>query len=233
MSELKRKIINALDAARMTAPTSAETASRVKQYFGDAGPFSYSAVRKLTPELLRGEISFRVLTAGIEKIEFDLARNQNMQVAELVATCSVFKGKTFYPLKQKLEYSVDKNFAISLRPETVAVVDSIPNLISLQPRKNPTPWAYNPSFLRRLVDEVYEDYFEESRHWLIDTEAQSGCARECRLIDLQSVQPMDDREFIRRMASLRNAWRLYLTFEDTSKRKRPTRRIDDHPTFDF
>lgn len=51
MAEEKRKTVDALDAARMTAVTSIETANRVKEYFGDAGPFSYQKVRKLLYEL--------------------------------------------------------------------------------------------------------------------------------------------------------------------------------------
>jgi hypothetical protein len=129
-------------------------------------------------------------------------------------------------------FSVDQKFAISLKPETVAVVDDIPNLIFVQCRKNPTPWAYNPSFLRTLIEDAYADYFAVARYWLIDTEADDGGERGCKLIDLQSVARMEERQFIRRIASLRNAWRLYLS-SGISKRPRSEKRDDDQPGLDF
>lgn len=67
MADNKRKTVDALDAARMTASTSLETANRVKTYFGDAGPFSYQKVRKLIPELLRAELPYEVTVAGLKK----------------------------------------------------------------------------------------------------------------------------------------------------------------------
>lgn len=224
--------MDALDASRMTAASSGETALRVSQYFGDAGPFSYQKVRRLTPALLEGSLSYAVLTAGIEKVAFELARKCNLDVAELVATCTRFRGRNFYPL-EKLFYSIDQKFAVSLRPETVCSVDGVPNLIFLQPRKNATPWAYNASFLRRLLEETYiPDYYEVARFWLVDTEAVSGGDREMSLVDLQSVAPMPDREFVRRIASLRAAWRLHL--ESGQERKpRPGKRDDRQTGFDF
>jgi hypothetical protein len=194
----------------MTATTSRETSLRVSQYFGDAGPFSYGGVRKLTAVLLEGTMPYAVATAGLEKIKFDLARNCNLDVAKLVARCEQFRGKTFYPLK-KILYPIDRDFALSLRPETVAVVGGVPHLIFLQPRKTPTPWAYNPPFMRRVLEEAYGDYFEEFRLWIVDTEATEGADRRLALVDLQTVPAMGDREFTRRIASLRQAWRLYLS----------------------
>jgi hypothetical protein len=174
---------------------------------------------------------YAIAVAGLEKIRFDLARKCNLDVAELVAACSAFRGRTFYKLK-KLLYPVDRDFALGVRPETVAVVNGIPNLIFLQPRKNATPWPYSASFMRRVLEEVYGDYFEEFRLWLIDTEALEGEERELKLVDLQMVQPMADREFTRRIASLRKAWRLHLT-EPRPRRDRPGRRDDRQSDFDF
>ena len=232
MANEKRKTVDALDAARMTAVTSIETANRVKEYFGDAGPFSYQKVRKLLPELLQARLPYEVMVAGIQKITFQLARDCNLDVAKLVAQRTEFRGKTFYPLKGKVHYSIEQKFSISLKPETVAVVDGIPNLIFLQPRKNPTPWAYDPSFLRTLLEEVYADYFEKAKFWIVDAEADDTGKRSCKLIDLQSVPAMSERQFIRRIASLRSAWRLYL-LDSTSKPSRPKRPNTDQGDFDF
>lgn len=216
---MSRTIVNALDASRMTAPTSRETTSRVSQYFGDAGPFSYQKVRKLTPVLLSGAIDYGIATAGIQKIRFDLARNQNLDVAKLVSECDRFRGKDFYALS-RIFYTIDRQFSVSMRPETVVSIDGVPNLIFLQPRKNPTPWAYNPRFLRRILDEAYiPDYYEIARYWLVDTEADENGNRHLKLVDLQAVTPMDDREFNRRIASLRGAWRLHLARRPKSPRK--------------
>jgi hypothetical protein len=143
----------------------------------------------------------------------------------------VFRGRTFYKLKRLL-YPVDRDFALGIRPETVAVVDGIPHLIFLQPRKNATPWPYSASFMRRVIEEVYSDYFEEVRFWLIDTEALASDDREMRLVNLQSVAPMSDREFTRRIASLRTAWRLHLS-GPRHPRDRPSKRDDRQPDFDF
>jgi hypothetical protein len=232
MKENKRKTVDALDAARMTASTSLETANRVKKYFGDAGPFSYQKVRKLIPELLRAALPYEVTVAGLKKITFQLARDCNLDVAKLVSERVEFRSKTFYPLKSKVHYSVDQKFSISLKPETVVVVDGIPNLIFLQPRKNATPWAYDASFLRTLLDEVFADYFEQARFWIVDTEADSEGNRDCRLIDLQSVAPMPERQFMRRIAALRAAWRLYLS-SDIQKSPRPSRpNTDQRDLFD-
>lgn len=203
------RIVNFMDAARMTAQTSRETALRVRQYFGDAGPFSYSKVRVLTAPLLAGEIPFGAIVAGIERVTFDLARKCNLDVAKLLDECVEFRGKYFYRLKRSV-YPIDRDFALGIRPETVAVVDGIPNLLFLQPRKNPVPWAFNPAFMRRLLEEVYEDYFEEARFWLMDAEAGEDGTRQLKLVDLQMVAAMSDREFRRRIASLRSAWRLHL-----------------------
>jgi hypothetical protein len=169
--------------------------------------------------------------AGLSKIKFELAKKCNLDVAELVASCSAFRGRTFYKLK-KLVYAVDRDFAISVRPETVAVVDGVPHLIFLQPRKNATPWAYSVSFVRRLLEELYADYFETFRLWLIDTEALEGENRELRLVDLQAVPSMSDREFTRRIASLRNAWRLHLK-SPQHRRDRPDKRDDRQAGFEF
>jgi hypothetical protein len=216
----------------MTAVTSGETALRVSQYFGDSGPFSYQKVRSITSVLLSGELSYEVATAGIEKVKFDLARKCNLDVAELVAECENFRGENFYPLKRVL-YSIDRNFAVSLRPETVASVNKVPNLIFLQPRKNATPWAYNASFLRKLLEESYiPDYFDEAKFWLVDTEADKDGERLLNLVDLQSVEPMLDREFRRRIAALRNAWRLHLS-GDATKRKPPSKPDDRQQDFGF
>lgn len=224
--------MDALDASRMTAVTSGETALRVSQYFGDSGPFSYQKVRSITSVLLSGELSYEVATAGIEKVKFDLARKCNLDVAELVAECENFRGENFYPLKRVL-YSIDRNFAVSLRPETVASVNKVPNLIFLQPRKNATPWAYNASFLRKLLEESYiPDYFDEAKFWLVDTEADKDGERLLNLVDLQSVEPMLDREFRRRIAALRNAWRLHLS-GDATKRKPPSKPDDRQQDFGF
>jgi hypothetical protein len=223
--------VDLLDAARMTAPTTRETALRVSQYFGDAGPFSYGNVRRLTPVLLEGAMPYSVVTAGLQRIKFDLARKCNLDVAELVAACTQFRGRTFYKLK-KLLYAVDRDFSLSIRPETVAVVDGVPHLIFLQPRKTATPWAYSPSFMRRVLEEVYSDYFEAFHLWIIDTEALGDDDRELRVVDLQVVAPMAEREFTRRIASLRKAWRLHLT-EPRPKKERPGQADDRQEDFGF
>lgn len=225
------RTVDVLDAARMTAATSRETTLRVSQYFGDAGPFSYGRVRTLTSVLLAGTMPYAIAVAGLEKIKFDLARKCNLDVAKLVAACSAFRNRTFYKLK-KLLYPVDRDFALGVRPETVAVVNGIPNLVFLQPRKNATPWPYSAPFMRRVLEEVYGDYFEEFRLWLIDTEALKGDERELKLVDLQTVAPMADREFTRRIASLRKAWRLHLT-EPRPRKDRPGRQDDRQSDFDF
>lgn len=231
MNEKTRKNVDALDAARMTATSSSETASRVSQYFGDAGPFSYQKVRRLTPVLLSGEVPYRVATAGIEKIVFDLARTCNLDVAKLVASCNYFRGKTFYELGKKLYFPIDRNFSISLKPETVAVIDGVPNLIFLQPRKTPTPWSYNVNFLRTVLEQVYSDYYDEARYWIVDTEADENGARFLNLIDLSTVSPMPEREFIRRVAALRTAWRLHLS-SPTAKRRKDKPKDDTQGYFD-
>lgn len=229
---MKRKIVDALDASRMTAPTSAETALRVSQYFGDAGPFSYQKVRRLTPVLLEGALPYEVAIAGLRKITFDLARKCNLDVAELIASCGTFRGRNFYPLK-RVEYPIDRQFSVSLRPETVTSVDGIPNLIFLQPRKNATPWAYNAAFLRRLLEETYvPDYFEDARFWLVDTEADDEGDRVLDLVDLRAVAPMSDREFVRRIAALRAAWRLHLLHQ-VRKAPRPSKPDDRQDGFKF
>jgi hypothetical protein len=207
-----------MDAARMTAQTSRETAVRVSQYFGEAGPFSYSRVRALTAALLAGDLPYRILISGIERIRFDLAKKCNLEVAKLLFACDQFRGRTFYRLTRAL-YAVDRDFSLGIRPEAVAVVNGIPNLIFLQPRKNPVPWAFNAPFMRRLLEEVYQDYFDEFRLWLVDTEADEQGERKLKLVDLQSVPPMTEREFIRRIASLRNAWRLHLSVPKIRKEK--------------
>ena len=218
--------VNILDASRMTATTSAETTRRVSTYFADGGPFSYQKVRKIMPILLAGAMPYAVAVAGLTKIKFDLARTCNTDVAELIWECTEFRGRHFYPLEEVL-YAVDREFAISLRPETVAVVNGIPNLIFLQPRKHPTLWAYNASFMRRVLEDAYiPDYYDEARFWLLDTEANEDGDREMNLIDLQTVPRMSDREFIRRMASLRAAWRLHLR-NPRPKVDRPQRKEDD------
>ena len=229
---MKRKIVDALDASRMTAVTSGETARRVAEYFGDAGPFSYQKVRRVMPVLLEGALPYDVAVAGLRKIKFELARKCNLDVAALVDSCHAFRGRSFYPLKRVL-YSIDRQFAVSLRPETVASVDKVPNLIFLQPRKNATPWAYSASFLRRLLEETYiPDYFENARFWLVDTEAPEDGDRELNLVDLQSVEAMSEREFMRRIASLRAAWRLHLLHQER-KRPRPGKSDDGQTDFDF
>lgn len=216
-------------AARMTASTSRETTSRVSEYFGDAGPFSYARVRSLTPVLLAGTMPYDVAVAGLEKIKFELARKCNLDVARLIASCDFFRDRTFYKLK-KLVYSVDRDFALGMRPETVAVIDGIPHLIFLQARKNATPWAYSAPFMRRVLEEVYDDYFEVFRIWLIDTEALEGEDRDLKLVDLQTIAAMPEREFTRRIASLRKAWRLHLT-EPRPRKERPDK--SDHRQADF
>jgi len=229
---LKRKIVDALDASRMTAVTSGETALRVSQYFGDAGPFSYQKVRRLTAVLLEGSMPYEVATAGLRAISFELARKCNLDVAKLIAECEQFRAKNFYPLK-RIEYPIDRQFSVSLRPETVASVEGTPNLIFLQPRKTATPWAYNVSFLRRILEETYvPDYFDSARFWLVDTEADEQGNRALNLVDLQAIAPMSDREFIRRIAALRNAWRLHLLHQN-KKPPRPTKPDDRQSGFDF
>ena len=225
------KTVNVMDAARMTAPRSNETASRVRSYFGDAGPFSYAKVRALTAPLLAGELPFGVVTAGIEKVKFDLARKCNLDVAKLLAVRTEFHGRTFYQLKQ-LTYRIDKDFSVGIRPETVAVVDGVPNLIFLQARKTPTPWALNVRFMKRVLSEVYEDYFDQAKFWMVDTEAPVGGDRQCKLIDLSSEDAMVDREFRRRIASLRMAWRLHLLTPD-KKAPRPNQPDDRQRGFDL
>lgn len=226
-----RRTVDVLDASRMTAATSRETAHRVSQYFGDAGPFSYQKVRRLTAVLLEGTMPYAVAVAGIEKVKFELARRCNLDVAKLLTDCMQFRGRTFYKLK-KLIYSIDQTFALSVRPETVAVVDGVPHLIFLQPRKNATPWAYSASFMRRVLEEIYGDYFEEFRLWLIDTEGLDGEGRELRVVDLQSALAMSDREFSRRIASLRAAWRLHLS-SPRPKKDRPEQPDDRQGGLDF
>jgi hypothetical protein len=225
------RTVDVLDAARMTASTSRETTLRVSKYFGDAGPFSYGRVRALTPVLLAGSMPYVIAVAGLEKVKFDLARKCNLDVARLVASCRAFQGRTFYKLK-KLFYPIDRDFALGLRPEAVAVVDGVPNLIFLQPRKNATPWPYSAPFMRRVLEEVYGDYFEDFRLWLIDTEALSGDERELKLVDLQTVDAMGDREFTRRIAALRKAWRLHLS-EPRARKDRPGKQDDRQAGFDF
>ena len=232
MTEPKLTVVDALDASRMTAPTSGETANRVKQFFGDAGPFSYQKVRRLTAPLLEGALPYDVMVAGLRAIKFELAKKCNLEVAELVAQCDSFRGRSFYRLKRVL-YPIDRKFAVSLRPETACSVDGRSNLIFLQPRKTPTPWAFHPGFLRRILEETYvPDYFEDPRFWLVDTEADEDGDRQLVLVDLQCVAPMSDREFIRRIVTLRTAWRLHL--KDRSPRpNRPSRPDDRQSEIDF
>ena len=216
----------------MTAVTSGETTRRVSAYFGDGGPFSYQKVRKLVPALLAGSLPYDVLTAGLAQIKFDIAKISNTKVAELVWKCEYFRNKHFYPLDEIL-YAVDREFSISLKPETVAVVNGIPNLIFLQPRKFPTLWSYDASFIRKVLEDAYlPDYYETARFWIIDTEANDKGERELNLVNLQDVEPMNDREFLRRMASLRAAWRLYLR-SPSPKKDRPTNPYDRQTGFDF
>jgi hypothetical protein len=226
-----RRTIDVLDASRMTATSQRETSLRVSQYFGDAGPFSYQKVRQLTAVLLEGTMPYAVAVAGIEKIQFDLARRCNLDVAKLISECEKFRGRTFYKL-QRLSYPVDQDFSISVRPETVAVVDGVANLIFLQPRKNATPWSYNAGFMRRIIEDIYGDYFDNFRIWLVDTEALQDGARELGVVDLQTIPVMSDREFSMRIASLRAAWRLYLR-EPKSKKKKLDRPNDGQTDFDF
>lgn len=229
---MKRKIVDALDASRMTAATSGETALRVSQYFGDAGPFSYQKVRRLMPVLLSGQVPYDVAVAGLRQIAFKLARDCNLDVAKLVSECDKFRDRNFYRLS-RVEYAIDRQFSVSLRPETVTSINGVPHLIFLQPRKNATPWAYNASFLRRLLEETYiPDYFDVARFWLIDTEADDDGHRVLQLMDLQTVAPMAEREFIRRIAALRNAWRLHL-LNAPKKAPRPTKPDDRQDGFDF
>lgn len=231
--KVKRKIVDALDASRMTASTSNETAHRVSQYFGDIGPFTYQKVRQLTPVLLEGGMPYDVATAGLRKISFDLARQCNLDVAALVSDCTEFRGKSFYPLKRVL-YPIDQKFAISLRPETVCSVNRVPQLIFLQPRKTATPWSYNSAFLRRILEETYiPDYFEQAGFWLVDTEADERGIRSLNVVDLRSVAPMAEREFVRRIAALRAAWRLYLLNDVVKKPRRPGQPDDRQDDFDF
>ena len=225
------RIVDVLDAARMTTATSRETTSRVSQYFGDAGPFSYGIVRRLTPVLLSGTMPYAVAIAGLQRVKFDLARNCNLDVAKLLAACTTFRDKTFYKLKRQI-YSIDRDLALRICPEAVAVIDGIPHLIFLQPRKNATPWPYNAPFMRRVIEDVFSDYFETFRIWLIDTEALGSEDRDLKLVDLQMVPAMLDREFIRRIASLRTAWRLHLTRPSRSKNK-PGQQDDPQDDFDF
>lgn len=131
-----------MDAARMTAQTSRETALRVSQYFGEGGPFSYGRVRSLAAALLAGVLPYESIVAGIRKVSFELARECNLDVAQLLYGCSTFRGKPFYKLKRVI-YSVDRDFALGVRPEVVFVVDGVPHLIFLQPRKRPVPWAFD------------------------------------------------------------------------------------------
>ena len=156
------RVVNFMDAARMTANTTRETAFRVSSYFGEAGPFSYGKVRALTGRLLSGDLPFHVLTAGIEKVAFELSRKCNLDVARLLYSCKAFRGRPSYQIK-RISYSIDRDFALGIRPETVVVVDGVPNLIFLQPRKNPVPWAFNAPFMRRLLEEVFGDY--SSTRW--------------------------------------------------------------------
>lgn len=223
-------MVNVMDAARMTAARTGETASRVRSYFGEAGPFSYSKVKAIIAPLLSGEIPYEVATAGIKSTKFDIARKCNLDVAALVASRREFRGKTFYKLP-RLTYTVDKDFTLGIRPETVAVVNGVPNLVFLQARKNPVPWALDISFMKRVLAEVYEDYFEEARFWLIDTEADDSGERKCKLVDLVKVDAMDEREFRRRIASLRQAWRLHLS--SPTKRQPPKPKAPDDRQGDF
>lgn len=216
-----------MDAARMTATTSLETVNRVGQYFGEAGPFSYGKVRALTSHLLAAELPFAVITAGIAKVKFELARKCNMDVAKLLAERTEFRGRHFYALK-RVSYAVDKDFIIGVKPETVAVVDGVPNLIFLQPRKTPTPWPLNLRFKKRILEEVYADYFEEARFWLVDTESPDGKDRDCKLVSLDDVEPMSDQEFTRRISALRQAWRIHLGGH-APKRRRPSKDDDQQP----
>lgn len=225
------KIVNIMDASRMTASTSIETANRVGQYFGDAGPFSYGKVRALTPHLLAAALPFEVLTAGIASVKFDLARKCNMDVAHLLAEVTEFRGCHFYNIK-RLPFSIDKDFAIGIRPETVAVVNGVPNLIFLQPRKTPTPWPLNLRFKKRVLDEVFVDYFDEAKFWLVDTEAPPGGERDCALVALESVEAMSDQEFTRRISALRQAWRIHLSGERPKKRA-PDKKDDRQPDLGF
>jgi hypothetical protein len=86
--------------------------------------------------------------------------------------------------------------------------------------------------MRRVLEEVYSDYFDNFRLWLIDTEALQGEDRDLKLVDLQSVVPMSEREFTRRIASLRKAWRLHLT-QPRSRPGRPSKPDDRQDGFDF
>jgi len=227
-----RRRVDLLDASRMTANTSGETARRVSEFFGDGGPFSYRMVRKITPVLLAGELPFSVATLGIDRVKFDLARECNLDVATLVAECTNFRGRTFYALEEVL-YAIDTEFVISLKPETVAVIDGVPNLIFLQPRKHPTLWAYNASFIRRVLEERYiPDYYEKAKFWLIDTEAFGSEERKLNLVDLQSVASMTYREFRRRIAALRAAWKLYLA-APARRSGKPTSPNTDQLDFDI
>lgn len=225
------KVVNIMDAARMTATTSLETVNRVGKYFGDAGPFSYGKVRALTRHLLAAEVPFEVLTAGIAQVKFDLARKCNLDVAKLMSERTEFRGCHFYGLN-RLTYSVDKDFKIGVRPETVAVVNGVPNLIFLQPRKTPTPWPLNLRFKKRILDEVYADYFDEARYWLLDTEAPEGKERECKLVSLNEIEAMSDHEFTRRVSALRQAWRIHLGGHSPKPRK-PTKDDGRQPGLDF
>lgn len=224
--------VNLLDASRMTAQTSGETTRRVSVYFGDGGPFSYQKVRKLTSALLAGDLSYGTIVAGLHKIKLKIARDSNLQVAEKLWECTSFRRRHSYPLEEVL-YSVDREFAISLRPEVVVVVDGVPHLIFLQARKHPTLWPYNASFMRRIVEEAYvPDYYDTARFWLIDTQANEHGDRVMKLVDLQSVNAMNEREFIRRMAALRTAWRLHLR-SPRPKKEQPSKRDDRQEDFGF
>lgn len=79
--------------------------------------------------------------------------------------------------------------------------------------------------MRTILEEVYQDYFEEVRFWLVDTEANEDGERTLKLVDLQAVAAMSERNFIRRVASLRTAWRLHL--KSPARRKERRDHLDD------
>lgn len=226
------RTVDVLDAARMTASSTRETAQRVSEYFGDAGPFSYGRVRSIIGVLLTGALPYEVAVEGLRRIKFDLARKCNLDVAALVVECDQFRGRKFYKLKRTL-YPVDRDFLMGIRPEIVIVVDGVPNLVFLQPRKNATPWPYNIAFVRRVLEEVYQDYFEKFRLWLLDTEALEGEDRSLKLVDLQQVPHLSDREFTRRIDSLRTAWRMHLNTPRPKRQDRPGKTDDRQERFDF
>jgi hypothetical protein len=124
----------AQDFPRVWRPKAQDREAALVEHYETSPGWGYFPAKAIAPKLVSGELSLLAATAGLQKIQHDVARKQNIEVVEALHGLPFARGALcFRPPCSFLELGRDAR--LKIRADIAFSRERIPYLVLLQVRK--------------------------------------------------------------------------------------------------